>query len=69
MCESVETGQRDLLQFPCHSGMHRNKPQAEPRVINSLVGGFSSLSKSSAIFGKLVAMCDADEGASLFPDD
>lgn len=29
----------------------------------------SFLSKSLAIFGKLIAMCDADEAASLFLDD
>lgn len=32
-------------------------------------GGFSFLSKSLAVFGKLVAMCKADERKSLFPDD
>jgi len=49
--------------------MRRDKLQAEPRVINSLVRGFSFLSISLAVFGKLIAMCDTDEGASLFPDD
>lgn len=47
----------------------RTRHTWEPRVINSLVGGFSFLSESLAVFGKLIAMCYADEGANLFPDD